>query len=108
MLNRRGRTDRSRREAGQVAVLVALLIPVFFGLGAIVMDVGNWFVHKRHLQTQVDAAALATASHFVGCFHAPDAANTSIEARAIEYSGDATRSAAQSLRPGPCGPGRAQ
>lgn len=46
-------------ERGQVVVLVALLLPVLLGLGLIVITVGNWFVHARHLQTKVDAAALA-------------------------------------------------
>ena len=55
-----------RRERGQVVVLFALLIPMIFGLGAIVLDVGNWYVHKKHLQTQVDAAALAGGAEFVG------------------------------------------
>ncbi|MDH5281136.1 MAG: Tad domain-containing protein, partial [Thermoleophilia bacterium] len=61
------RTARSARENGQVVVFFALLIPVLFAIGAVVVDVGNWYVHKRHLQTQVDAAALATATKFTGC-----------------------------------------
>jgi Putative Flp pilus-assembly TadE/G-like len=80
-----------RHEAGQVVVFFALLIPVIFGLAAIVMDVGNWFVHKRHLQTQVDAAVLAAAPHFVGCFHDPIAANLAISSRALGYAGDTLR-----------------
>ncbi len=32
-------------------MLFALLIPVIFALGSIVMSVGNWYVLKRHLQT---------------------------------------------------------
>lgn len=78
-------------EGGQVVVFIALLIPVFFGIGAIVIDVGNWFVHKRHLQTQVDAAALAAAPKFTGCFFAPDGANAAIAQEALQYAGDTTR-----------------
>jgi hypothetical protein len=80
-----------RGECGQVVVFFALLIPVFFGLAAVVMDVGNWFVHKRHLQTQVDAAALASAPQFVGCFLDPVAANLSIQSSALAYAGDTLR-----------------
>ena len=80
-----------RRECGQVAVFFALLIPVFFALAAVVMDVGNWFVHKRHLQTQVDAAALAAGPQFVGCFLDPPSANLAIASRALAYAGDTLR-----------------
>ena len=72
-------------------VLFALLIPVIFGVGAIVLDIGNWYVHKRHLQTQVDAAVLAAGPAFVGCFHAPSAANTAIAETASAYAGDTLR-----------------
>ena len=83
--------SRSRREGGQVVVLFALLIPVLFAIGAIVIDVGNWYVHKRHLQTQVDAAVLASGPQFVGCFSDPAAANAAIASRALAYAGDTLR-----------------
>jgi Putative Flp pilus-assembly TadE/G-like len=85
-----------RDERGQVVVLFALLIPVLFALAAIVMDVGNMYVHKRKNQTLVDAAALAGAAEFVGCsfqFGDPAAANAAIKATALQYAGDTTRSA---------------
>ena len=72
-------------------VLFALLIPIIFGVGAIVLDIGNWYVHKRHLQTQVDAAVLAAGPAFVGCFHAPSAANIAIAETASAYAGDTLR-----------------
>ena len=84
-----------RDERGQVVVLFALLIPVFLGLGAIVLDIGNWYVHKRHLQTMVDAAAFAGATRFVGCSSVsgdPVASNIAIRATALEYAGDTSRS----------------
>jgi len=82
-----------RRESGQVVVFFALLIPVFFALTAVVMDVGNWYVHKRHLQSQVDAAALAGGTKFVGCnsLFDPAAANRAIKGAALEYAGDSLR-----------------
>jgi len=51
-------------ETGAVLVLVAVSLPLLILLGSFVIDVGNWFVHKRHLQVQADAAALAAAGKF--------------------------------------------
>jgi len=90
MLVRRQR-ERVSREAGQVVVLFAMLLPVFLGLGAVVLDIGNWYVHKRHLQTQVDAAALAAATGFSACFFNPTSANLSIANTALSYAGDTAR-----------------
>jgi hypothetical protein len=74
-----------------VTILFALLIPVLFALAAIVLDIGNWYVHKRHLQTQVDAAVLAAAPSFVGCFQGRDGANAAIARDALSYAGDTIR-----------------
>ena len=40
-------------------MLVAVCLPVLILLTSFVIDVGNWYEHKRHLQLQADAAALA-------------------------------------------------
>ena len=82
-----------RSERGQVAVMFGLLIPVLFALAAIVLDVGNWYVHKRHLQTQVDAAALSPAREFTGCFDpaAWSATDIQIGNHALGYAGDTSR-----------------
>jgi Putative Flp pilus-assembly TadE/G-like len=85
---------RGSEECGQVSVLVALLLPVFLLMGVIVLDIGNWYVHKRHLQTLVDAGALAGATKFVGCsfqFGDPVAANAAVKAAALGYAGDQAR-----------------
>ena len=87
----RSRAKGLSRESGQVVVLFAILLPVLFGLGAIVLDIGNWYVHKRHLQTQVDAAALAAASGFSSCFFDPASANLGIASTALSYAGDTAR-----------------
>ena len=68
----------------------ALLIPVLFGLGAIVMDIGNWYVHKRHLQTQVDAAVLASGTQLTTCPSDPGT-DALIRAEALKYAGDTLR-----------------
>jgi hypothetical protein len=69
-------------ERGAVLVMVALWMPVLLLVGTFVVDTGNWWVHKRHLQMQADAAALAAARDFNHC---PD--NSQILARTAEYSG---------------------
>jgi hypothetical protein len=51
-------------ENGAVALMVALAFPFFIAFMALVLTAGDWWVHKRHLQTQVDAAALASAQGF--------------------------------------------
>lgn len=82
-----------RSERGQVVVFFALLLPVLFALGAVVIALGNVYVHKRHLQTQVDAGAFAGATKFVGCnpLFDPAGANKAIKAAALEYTGDSLR-----------------
>jgi hypothetical protein len=82
---------RARKERGQVIVLFALLVPVVLGIGSVVMSVGNWYVLKRHLQTQVDAAALAGGPAFTGCFQDPSSTNNKVRQQALEYAGDTLR-----------------
>ena len=82
--------DRARRESGAVLVLVALAMPVLIGAGGLVVDVGNFFSHKRHLQVQADAGALAGAGKFqaecVGGI--PNAVEDEVEKySSVEYTG---------------------
>jgi Flp pilus assembly protein TadG len=51
----------AREQRGAIAITVGLLFPALLGFGVLAVDVGNWYVHKRELQTQADAAALAGA-----------------------------------------------
>ncbi len=88
-----GLTARLRaREDGGILVLFALLVPVLLLAFALAIDVGNWFVHKRHLQMQADAAALAGGAHFGDCFSTDpavsSAADTTIENGATQYAGN--------------------
>src|SRR3954470_21513585 len=48
-------------ERGGTLVLFVLFLPVLVLMLSFVLDVANWFEHKRHLQMQADAAALAAA-----------------------------------------------
>ena len=80
-------------QRGSVVVLFACLLPVILLALALAIDVGNWFVHKRHLQMQADAAALTGGAYFSDCF-SPDpgvsgAADTRIESAATSYAGNA-------------------
>jgi hypothetical protein len=84
--------NRVTSEDGGVLILTALLMPAFLFLLILVLDVGNWYVHKRHLQMQADAAALAGGAHFGDCF-SPDpttvaGANDAIKNAATAYAGN--------------------
>src|SRR5688500_8043010 len=71
----RGATDRGlspdhamraklREETGAIALSVVILFPALMMLGVLAVDVGNWYVHKRELQIQADAGALAAAGYY--------------------------------------------
>ncbi len=74
-------------ERGGVLVLVAVAIPVLIMLASFVIDVGNWYEHKRHLQLQADAAALAGG----GLYKSPcdSGTDSAIAAEARKYAGPA-------------------
>src|SRR6476660_196472 len=80
-----------RDERGGVAVLFAVLTPALIFLFLLVIDVGNWYVHKRHLQREVDAAALAGGAYFGDCFSSDPSiaavANDTIRNAATKYGG---------------------
>ena len=80
-----------RDERGAAMVLFAVLLPMILLIGIIGVDVGNWFVHAKRLQTLVDAGALASAPSFAGCYHDPGAANIAIYQKALQYAGDTNR-----------------
>src|SRR4051812_24292951 len=64
-----GRIKAVREEHGAVAVLVAIVMPILLILTSFAIDGANFWVHRRHLQTQADAAALAggAAMQVTGC-----------------------------------------
>lgn len=80
---------RTRREEAQVVVLFALLLPVIMGVGAVVIGVGNWYTHAKHLQTKADAAALAGGG--VWGFPCGADSDTTIEGQARKYAGPHTQ-----------------
>jgi len=85
------RQGRLGSERGAALVLFAIVLPVILAFGSAVITVGNWWVHKRHLQTQVDAAAFAAGTRFIGCFFDQGIANGAIKQTALEYAGDTNR-----------------
>jgi hypothetical protein len=83
----------SSRERGQVVVIFALALPLVLGIGSVVVSIGNWYVHKKHLQTLVDSGAFASGQAFTGCFQDATGTNADIAAAALRYAGDPTRDA---------------
>lgn len=78
-------------ERGQVVVMMALMLPVILGFGSVVVSIGNWYVHKKHLQTLADAGAFASGLAFTGCYQDPGQTNPLIAQAALEYAGDPSR-----------------
>jgi hypothetical protein len=76
-----------RDARGATLVIFALWLPVLVLFGTFVLDIGNWFVHKRHLQTQADAGALAAGGSFNQCFSS-GGGDAAIEGMARKYAGD--------------------
>ena len=77
------RGSRARSERGAVVVMVAALMPLFVLLLAFAVDASHWWVHKAHLQTQVDSGAFAGALGPWLPVCDPD-----LEQKARQYSGD--------------------
>src|SRR5688572_9075395 len=70
-------------ERGAALIFVAVALPCFVLFSIFVIDVANWWVHKRHLQVQADAAALAGAQKF----RYPNCDDNAIASEAIRFSG---------------------
>lgn len=56
-----GQSSPGRGDSGAVAVVMALCLMVFFGMLALVLDIGHLYVVRGELQNAADAAALAGA-----------------------------------------------
>lgn len=55
---------RLKGDGGASLVLVLVALPAIILAASLAIDTANWFVHKRHLQTQADAGVLAAARDF--------------------------------------------
>lgn len=91
-------------ERGSVLVMIALFLPIAILFVAFVVDVGNWFDHKRHLQLQADAGALATAQSFNSCFSNMDTGDGTIYQFVGKYGGATTVYTPSSVKSGPLDP----
>jgi len=50
-----------KSDSGAVLPMAALLFPIIIGMAGIGVDISNWMMFKREMQTSADAAALAGA-----------------------------------------------
>jgi len=57
VLNRKHPDLRSER--GVMLVIFSIVLPLILIIGSMVVSIGSWYTHGRHLQTKVDAAAFA-------------------------------------------------
>jgi len=81
-MRRGGPIARISQERGSVLVLFAIVLPIILLFASLVIDVANWFEHKRHLQMQADAAALAGGSRVaIPCDSA------AVQAEILKYAG---------------------
>lgn len=95
------RTDALKEESGSLLIILAIALPVLLLFLGLVVEVGNWYHHKRHLQLQADAGALAGGDLFARCFASDQtAANTAIKSEALKYAGDPAQAARFNPQPG--------
>jgi hypothetical protein len=81
-------------EGGSVLVIAAGSMAVLLILGAMAIDTGNWFTHKRQLQNRADAAAFAAGVQYEKdwrtCLGGDTVAAGKISNVARQYAGDPT------------------
>ena len=77
-----------RDDSGQVIVIFALALPMILAISAVVIGLGNWFVHGKHLQTKADAGAIAGGGAFeFPCVAGIDPIDQRIATIARQYAG---------------------
>ncbi len=80
-------TRLRQEERGGILMLSAILIPVFIVMTAMIVDVGQWYTHKRQLQNRADSAAFAAGieygKNWKACVQNGDAALKASTAREI-------------------------
>jgi hypothetical protein len=84
-LHRRLRLIKDER--GSILVVSALIAAVFVLLGTVIIEVGHTMAHRRHLQVQVDAAALAAGQEFPLCTTNAGGAFAAMSAVANKFGG---------------------
>ncbi len=93
-MTRSNLTDLVHGDSGSILVAAAITILVFALLGGAVLEVGQWFTHRRAIQSHTDSAALAGGQALNACFDLgtsafPNelAADAYIEGWAKQYDG---------------------
>jgi Flp pilus assembly protein TadG len=82
------RPPNLRDQRGGVLVVTAIVLPLILLVAAYVINVAIWYVHRQHLQTEADAAALAGGNAFqLPC---TSTVNTNIGAKVHQYDGTST------------------
>jgi hypothetical protein len=79
-------------ERGSILVVATLICAVFVLLGSAIIEIGHTMAHRRHLQVQTDAAALAAAQDFSLCSTDPGSAYGAMTVDADKYGGFAAGS----------------
>lgn len=74
--------QRLRNDEGSIIVAAAIGLLAIAMLGAVLVQVGSWFQHRRHIQVRADAAALAGGDAFNDCFAISGGAFTTASADA--------------------------
>jgi hypothetical protein len=91
---RRGASTQPER--GSVLVIVAVSLTAFLLMTMLILDLGDWWVHKRHLQTQADSAALAGGKLLrAGCDSSQIRTTVSSYASATSWPGSAQQQMGQ-------------
>ena len=88
MIHLAGLLRRARKEDGGVILLFGIMLPGLLLLAALALEIGNWYEHRRHLQLQTDAGALAAGQLFRGCANDSTAQLTPMTRLAAQYGGD--------------------
>jgi hypothetical protein len=83
------RSPDLRSERGVMLVLLALLLPLFLIMGSVVVSIGSWYTHGKHLQTKVDASVFAGGGSWN--FPCESDVDASIEEYARQYVGQHTK-----------------
>lgn len=68
-----------------MTILFAVVLPLFLFIGAMVISVGSWYTHARHLQTKADAGAFAGGVSWA--FPCGSTIDANIESYARQYVG---------------------
>lgn len=76
---------------GSIAVIFAMSLPAMVAMAGLAVDVSNWYMQRRYLQTAADAASMAGAYEIANS-RSQSQASTAAESRAEENNYSPTAS----------------